>query len=112
MANLLKFIKQGLYYPGRFIKGRKKSNVTVDSIKPGTGAVVDYQGKKVAVFKDSEEKISAYSAVCTHLGCIIGWDDAKKRWECPCHGSQYDKQGKVLRGPTKRDLPPVKIISK
>lgn len=81
----------------------------IDDIKNGTGNVIDYQGKKVAVYKDPNGNISAHSAVCTHLGCIIGWDDENKRWQCPCHGSRYDTNGKVLRGPTKRNLPPIDL---
>lgn len=109
MSKLLKFIKQGLFYPYRYISGRRKAATAINDIKSGTGAIIDYKGKRVAVYKDQTGKIIAYSAVCTHLGCIIGWDDAQKRWECPCHGSRYDTQGKVLRGPTKRDLPRVEL---
>lgn len=109
MNQVLKLVKQGLFYPYRFIAGRRKASTVLAGIKNGSGAVIDFKGKKVAVYKDQKGKVYAHSAVCTHLGCIIGWDDAKKEWECPCHGSQYDINGKVLRGPTKRDLPEVKL---
>lgn len=109
MNEILKFIKQGFFYPFRYIFGRRKALLGLDDIQKDSGGVIDYQGKKVAVYKDSSGNISSYSAVCSHLGCIIGWDDKNKRWQCPCHGSRYDTQGKVLRGPTKRDLPQIKI---
>lgn len=109
MNGLLKVIKQMLFYPYRFISGRRKQATSLDAIAVGTGAVIDYDGKKVAVYKDPSGKVFSYSAVCTHLGCIIGWDNTKKQWECPCHGSQYNTKGKVVRGPTKRDLPEVKV---
>mmetsp|Transcript_11421 Transcript_11421/g.29466 ORF Transcript_11421/g.29466 Transcript_11421/m.29466 type:complete len:228 (-) Transcript_11421:93-776(-) len=41
----------------------------------------------------------ALKAECTHLGCIAPWDQSTKRFVCPCHGSQYDEEGRVLRGP-------------
>lgn len=98
-----------IFYPFRYLAGRRKTNTALGEIKNNSGAVIDFENKKVAVYKDATGKISAHSAVCTHLSCIIGWDEKNMQWECPCHGSQYSTQGKVLRGPTKRDLPAVKL---
>lgn len=39
------------------------------------------------------------NAVCTHLGCIVPWNTVEKKFTCPCHGSQYDKEGRVIGGP-------------
>ncbi|XP_020154609.1 cytochrome b6-f complex iron-sulfur subunit, chloroplastic-like [Aegilops tauschii subsp. strangulata] len=38
-------------------------------------------------------------AVCVHFGCVVPWNDAENKFLCPCHGSQYNNQGKVVRGP-------------
>ena len=38
----------------------------------------------------------AINAVCTHLGCVVPWNAAQNKFICPCHGSQYDKNGKVF----------------
>lgn len=46
----------------------------------------------------------AISAVCTHLGCAVNWDQAEQAFVCPCHGSRYDPLGQVTRGPAPRDL--------
>lgn len=44
------------------------------------------------------------NAVCTHLGCVVPWNAGKNRFICPCHGSQYNDQGKVVRGPAPLSL--------
>jgi cytochrome b6-f complex iron-sulfur subunit len=44
------------------------------------------------------------NAVCTHLGCVVPWNDNLNKFACPCHGSQYNAQGKVVRGPAPLSL--------
>jgi len=46
----------------------------------------------------------ALNAECTHLGCVVPWDEFQKKFVCPCHGSQYDSTGMVLRGPAPHPL--------
>lgn len=58
-------------------------------------------GRNVAVFRD-DKGIYAISRVCTHLGCIVKPTEAG--FECPCHGSRYDRDGLVTKGPAPRPL--------
>lgn len=44
------------------------------------------------------------NAVCTHLGCVVPWNKAENKFKCPCHGSQYNAEGKVIRGPAPLSL--------
>lgn len=98
-------ITDSLGYPARFIKGRvKKSDVKFDEIKSGEGAVVELDGKKTAVYKNEKGEVTKLSPVCTHLGCIVGWNNADKTWDCPCHGSRFEANGALKQGPAKRDL--------
>jgi len=46
----------------------------------------------------------ALCAVCTHLGCVVPWVKGSNKFQCPCHGSQYDENGKVVRGPAPLSL--------
>ena len=75
-------------------------------IQPGAGAVVGGAGGKIAVYRDEHGTIHERSAVCTHLYCIVHWNDTEKTWDCPCHGSRFDPYGKVVNGPAIVPLPP------
>jgi 3-phenylpropionate/trans-cinnamate dioxygenase ferredoxin reductase component len=77
---------------------------TVDELAPGSGAVLEYEGRTMAVYKDEAGKINAVPARCTHMGCTVDWNESEKTWDCPCHGSRYDRVGKVIQGPAVRGL--------
>lgn len=53
---------------------------------------------------NTEQGIQAIYKVCTHLGCLYFWDDLSRRFACPCHGSQFEYNGKWIAGPAPRDL--------
>jgi glycine/D-amino acid oxidase-like deaminating enzyme/nitrite reductase/ring-hydroxylating ferredoxin subunit len=82
----------------------KHPGVDVDSLKNNEGVVVTFRGQKLAVYKDKNGKLNAVSAVCTHMGCIVGWNSTGKTWDCPCHGSRFAADGKVINGPAIEDL--------
>ena len=99
------FVKENvnvaLQYTSWFTGGEVSS---VDEIAPNTGAVIREGLKKVAVFRDESGQVHRRSAICTHLGCIVAWNPAASTWDCPCHGSRFDKLGTVINGPAKTDL--------
>ena len=80
---------------------------SVSLIPPGEGAVVRENLKFIAAYRDDSGRLHKCSAICTHLGCIVAWNPAEKSWDCPCHGSRYDVDGKVLNGPAISGLKPV-----
>jgi menaquinol-cytochrome c reductase iron-sulfur subunit len=59
--------------------------------------------------KDKSGKVTALSAVCPHLGCAIGYDDATKAFRCPCHKSAFGRDGVKKAGPAKRDMDPLPV---
>jgi glycine/D-amino acid oxidase-like deaminating enzyme/nitrite reductase/ring-hydroxylating ferredoxin subunit len=79
----------------------------VAAIKPGEGAVIGRGRGKIAVYRDESGDIHRLSAVCTHLYCIVRWNDTERTWDCPCHGSRFDPYGKVVNGPAIVGLSPV-----
>ena len=80
-------------------------------VSPGTGAVVRHGLTKVAVYRDADGTFHECSAVCPHLGAIVAWNDAEQTWDCPAHGSRFDRLGKVLNGPANQDLHPVEVAA-
>jgi cytochrome b6-f complex iron-sulfur subunit len=46
----------------------------------------------------------AFSAVCTHLGCLVEWNEGHREFDCPCHAARFDSEGKVIGGPAPRPL--------
>jgi Rieske Fe-S protein len=102
---------RSLYDPARpapkdFNKGgdSKSMVATPDSILPGEGGVIEREGKKLAVWRDERGGAHELSAECTHKGCIVTWNNAAKTWDCPCHGSMFTREGRVLHGPARKDL--------
>ncbi|HWI16661.1 MAG TPA: FAD-dependent oxidoreductase [Vicinamibacterales bacterium] len=79
----------------------------VDQIAKDTGAVIRRGALKVAVYRDPTGAVHECSAICPHLGCIVAWNPAEKTWDCPCHGSRFDKFGEVINGPANAGLPKV-----
>ena len=66
-------------------------------------------GERVAVYKDDRGAVSACSAVCTLMGCVVGWNSAERSWDCPCHGSRFNYDGRVTQGPANEDLEPKEL---
>ena len=82
---------------------------TVDDLAPGHGGLVDLGGRRLAVYKAEDGTITALSPRCQHMGCNVDWNDADRTWDCPCHGSRYDREGRVIKGPAKQDLDPAHL---
>jgi Rieske Fe-S protein len=105
LGALGRFVKENLNVARQY--GGWLTGGDVDSpaqIKPGEGAVIRRGLTKIAVYRDEQGASHEHSAVCPHLGGIVHWNDAEKTWDCPCHGSRFDRLGGVLNGPANRAL--------
>ena len=75
------------------------------SVSRGSGKILDLNGSRVAAFRDDGGRTVVRSAVCTHMGCEVAWNQAERTWDCPCHGSRFTTTGDVLAGPAESALP-------
>lgn len=100
------FITQNIDYIKEMVKGHMTADyaANIGALKADNGLVIEEGGKKVAIYKDKMGNAMKHSAVCTHLGCIVDFNDAEKTWDCPCHGSRFSTDGNVLSGPAQKAL--------
>lgn len=76
----------------------------IAEMKSGDGRIIELRNRKYAVYKDDHNLLHFVSADCTHLGCMVKWNTDEKTWDCPCHGSRFTYEGKVVNGPANKDL--------
>jgi glycine/D-amino acid oxidase-like deaminating enzyme/nitrite reductase/ring-hydroxylating ferredoxin subunit len=105
VAGAKDFIKENAsvaaHLVGGYLSGKPKS---YDDLKPGDAAIMKIDGDNIAAFKDDQGKVHAVSAVCTHMGCLVGWNATDRTWDCPCHGSRFELSGEVIHGPATQPL--------
>lgn len=80
-------------------------SIEIAGIKTGEGKIVELEGAKVGAYRDDKDRLHLVDSECTHLKCIVKWNNDEKSWDCPCHGSRFSVEGKVLNGPANKDLP-------
>jgi glycine/D-amino acid oxidase-like deaminating enzyme/nitrite reductase/ring-hydroxylating ferredoxin subunit len=101
------FAKENLNVAAQYASWVTPGEVSsAEDIQPGGGAIVRRGLSKIAIYRDREGTLHERSAVCTHLGCIVAWNATESTWDCPCHGSRFDPDGKVLNGPAIAPLEP------
>jgi glycine/D-amino acid oxidase-like deaminating enzyme/nitrite reductase/ring-hydroxylating ferredoxin subunit len=77
---------------------------STEEIKPDEGCIVRRGLTKLAAYRDDRGVLHERQAICTHLGCVVAWNSTEQSWDCPCHGSRFDKLGHVINGPANSDL--------
>ena len=91
-------------------KGERVAVGDEKDLPVGQGKVVSAGDKPVIVVHTAQSGVKAYSAVCTHLGCIVGWQQSRGFIQCPCHDARFNPvTGAVISGPAPRPLPPVQV---
>jgi glycine/D-amino acid oxidase-like deaminating enzyme/nitrite reductase/ring-hydroxylating ferredoxin subunit len=105
MKSAKNFIKENATVFYDFVRDHLRNDkAPFSDVKAGEGKIIEFEGHKLAVYKDEDVGLKVCSAVCTHMACIVRWNQAEKSWDCPCHGSRFDTNGEVLEGPALRAL--------
>lgn len=79
-----------------------KNNAALAKI--GGSAIVEAAGDKIIVAHTAADTFVSCSAICTHKGCVVGYEHEAKQFVCPCHGARFSLDGQVVRGPAKKRL--------
>ena len=112
MASAKSFIKEnvdvaakffGKFWPAREFKSK-------EYLENGEGGIFKMDGKTLAIYRDSSERLLVVDPTCTHMKCQVNWNEFEKSWDCPCHGARYSVEGEVLTGPADANLTKVEAV--
>jgi glycine/D-amino acid oxidase-like deaminating enzyme/nitrite reductase/ring-hydroxylating ferredoxin subunit len=107
---LTDFARENINVAAQYTDWAKEGEISsFEELQPGEGGVIKDGPKAYALYRDPDGNLSATSAVCTHLGCIVHWNSSEKTFDCPCHGSRFTGRGEVVNGPAARNLEPKKL---
>ncbi len=82
----------------------EKSDEDLMLLEAGEGKVIRDGLRMLAAYKNESGRIEYLSAACPHLAGVVHWNPVEKSWDCPCHGSRFDCNGRVIEGPAFKDL--------
>lgn len=88
------FIAQKIYIPSN----------RIEHIQNGHAGIVEHEGEKVGVYKNIKGEVFFVSTKCAHLGCELHWNADELTWDCPCHGSRFDYNGRLIESPATKNL--------
>ncbi|WP_449387428.1 FAD-dependent oxidoreductase [Chryseobacterium lineare] len=109
IAGFADFVKENAVVAYDFIKDKLFAEKihSLSEVKEGQAKVVKYEGESYALYKETNGTVHLVKSTCPHAKCEVRWNSAELSWDCPCHGSRFNINGKLLTGPTVRDLPRV-----
>jgi glycine/D-amino acid oxidase-like deaminating enzyme/nitrite reductase/ring-hydroxylating ferredoxin subunit len=106
VAGFANFVKEQASVVADFVKD-KFFTERIDSlteIGEGEAKVVNYEGKNFAIYKETSGRMHILRSTCPHARCEVHWNNAEISWDCPCHGSRFNLNGKMLTGPSVKGL--------
>jgi len=100
------YLKENVDYPYYYLRDRLAGaqGESVNELKSGEGKILKVEGKRVAAYRNPNGGVTLLSPVCTHMGCLVRWNEADSTWDCPCHGSRFKPTGAVVGGPAETPL--------
>lgn len=107
VAGAAEFVKENTAVAAHLVTGYLSRKLkSFDDLQAGDAAIMKIDGKNIAAFRDERGQLHALSAVCTHMGCLLGWNEVDRSWDCPCHGSRFELNGEVIHGPATKPFAP------
>lgn len=105
-ASAISFVTENLNVAKNLIGGKLEQPETEEEIElaPGEGKVVELSGKRAGAYRHDDGLLYIVNTTCTHMGCELNWNSAERTWDCPCHGSRFSHEGKIIEGPAVKDL--------
>jgi len=99
-ASTANFVVQNCNVAAKLVEGKLEQLPKDDSdILPGEGKAIRLDGKRAGAYRDENGILFIVNTTCTHMGCELNWNQAERTWDCPCHGSRFSYDGKILEGP-------------
>lgn len=101
VAGFMEFVKEQTAVVTDFIKDKLFTEriTSFGQVDPGTAKVVKYENENYAIYKEATGKAHILKSTCPHAKCEVRWNSAEISWDCPCHGSRFNINGKFLTAP-------------
>lgn len=109
IAGFSDFIRETASVAFDFIKDKLFVDAidSLSEIKEGEAKVIRYQSESYALYKETDGTLHLLKSTCPHASCEVRWNSAELSWDCPCHGSRFNVNGKILTGPSTQNLPKI-----
>ena len=105
-----KYLKEAMNMAAQYVDWVSKEDIDkAEELSNGQGGIISSGLKKIAAYRDETGHLSFFSASCPHLGCVVQWNADEKSFDCPCHGSRFSAEGKVINGPAITDLKAIEV---
>lgn len=85
------------------------ATIDASGLSPDEGDVFSGDDTGVAVYRRKDGTFKVMSAICPHAHCEVAWNSSGKEWDCPCHGSRFSAEGKVIEGPAQENLSGLRV---
>jgi cytochrome b6-f complex iron-sulfur subunit len=103
-AGLVSYPVLSYLAPRKGVINKTKVDIPSAEVPEGGAKFFEYDGLSAVVIRKKGGAVIAFSAVCTHLGCIVQWQKEQERFLCPCHAGLYSADGTVISGPPPKPL--------
>ncbi|MCE9553008.1 MAG: FAD-dependent oxidoreductase [Planctomycetes bacterium] len=105
------YVRENADYPYYMVKDRLAAaeGDSLRVLKRGEGKILTLDGQRVAAYRDPKGKVTTLNPSCTHLGCLVHWNEVDTTWDCPCHGSRFQATGACMAGPAETPLEAVGV---